>query len=186
MAARRVPSWFWVTGLTVAAVAAVAALAVQASHGPQPHAPVAGKAPAATKASPHASAAPTAAAVPANSGSGRRIVYSLGQKRVWLVDASDKTSRTFAVWPGTVAPSPGTYAVSTRVDATTGTDGKQVQHIMYFALSSGVSIAFSNAVDGASPSPSAGARTGGIRMSVADGTALYAFGATGTSVVVVG
>jgi hypothetical protein len=186
MAARRLPSWFWVTGLTVAAVAAVAALAVQASHGPQPHATAGGTTPVATKASPHPSATPAAAPVPANSGVGRRIVYSLGQKRVWLVDASEKTSRTFAVWPGTVSPSPGTYAVSTRVDATTGTDGKQVQHIVYFALSSGVSIAFSNAVDGSSPSPAAGARTGGIRMSVADGTALYAFGTAGTSVAVVG
>ena len=51
------------------------------------------------------------ATVPADSGTGRRIVYSLGEKRVWLVDASDAPRRSFAVWPGTVAPDPGTYTI---------------------------------------------------------------------------
>ncbi|PZG70788.1 hypothetical protein C1I97_38405, partial [Streptomyces sp. NTH33] len=119
-------------------------------------------------------------------GTGRRIVYALAQKRVWLVDASDKPTRTFTVWPGTVSPDPDSYAISQRVPATTGSDGVQIEHIMYFAGKSGVFIAFSNAVDGSSPPPPAsGAKTGGIRMGKDDGDALWTFGAKGTRVVVV-
>ena len=93
----------WVTGLTVGAIAAVTVLAVQADKGPHPKASaarpsVSASAHTSTSPKPHATAAP----VPASSGTGRRIVYSVGQKRVWLVDASDKAGRTFAVWPGTV------------------------------------------------------------------------------------
>jgi hypothetical protein len=61
-----------------------------------------------------------------------------------------------------------------------------IEHIAYFAGKSGVFIAFSNAVDGSSPPPAAaGARTGGIRMAKADGTALWAFAVKATRVVVV-
>ncbi|WP_193504845.1 hypothetical protein [Streptomyces coeruleorubidus] len=180
----RLPSWAWVTGLTVGAIAAVTVLAVQADRGPQP---------TATSAKPSASvpAQPTPSAsvparVPDGSGTGRRIVYSLDEKRVWLVDASEATRRTFTVWPGTVSPDPGTYTVSSRNQATTGSDGVQIEHIIYFAAKSGVSVAFSNAVDGASPPPAdSGARTGGVRMRKADGSALWAFGTVGTTVTVV-
>jgi len=176
----------WVTGLTVGAIAAVTVLAVQANKGPHPKAPVAqprasASAHASTSPKPHA----TAAAVPAASGTGRRIVYAVGQKRVWLVDASDKAGRTFAVWPGTVSPDPGTYTVSVRKDATTGSDGVQIANIVYFATKSGLNIAFSNAVDGSSPPPAVGKETGGVRMGKADGAALWAFGTTSTKVIVV-
>ncbi|GGR07112.1 hypothetical protein [Streptomyces aurantiogriseus] len=189
VAARRLPSWAWVTGLTTGAIAAVAVLTVQADKGPHPTATAARPTASATagagsKPSPSPSAAP-AAPVPDGSGTGRRIVYSLEQKRVWLVDADDEARRTFVVWPGTVNPDPGRYTVSLRKDATTGSDGVQIEHIIYFSAKSGVNIAFSNAVDGSSPPPASGARTGGIRMAKADGSALWAFGATGTNVRVV-
>jgi hypothetical protein len=41
-------------------------------------------------------------------------------------------------------------------------------------------------VDGSSPPPASGTRTGGIRMRTADGSALWTFGSVGTTVVVVG
>lgn len=175
----------WVTGLTVGAIAAVTVLAVQADKGPHPKAAVA-RPSASASAGAHPSptkSVPTA--VPAASGTGRRIVYSVGQKRVWLVDASEKAGRTFAVWPGTVGPDPGTYTVSVRKDATTGSDGVQIENIVYFATKSGLNIAFSNAVDGSSPPPAAGRQTGGVRMGKADGAALWTFGTTSTKVVVV-
>ncbi|WP_309095321.1 hypothetical protein [Streptomyces sp.] len=180
----RLPSWAWTSGLTVGAIAAVAVLAVQADKGPHP---------TATSAKPSSSASarptPTASAparVPDGSGTGRRIVYSLGEKRVWMVDASEATRRTFTVWPGTVSPDPGTYTISSRNAATTGSDGVPIEHIMYFAAQDGVSVAFSNAVDGSSPPPAAsGGKTGGVRMKKADGTALWAFGTVGTTVAVV-
>ncbi|MEV6177904.1 hypothetical protein ACIHAR_24315 [Streptomyces sp. NPDC052016] len=189
VAARRLPSWAWVTGLTAGAIVVVGALTVKAEQGPHPTASTAKpSATAAAGAEPAASPSattPTAAPVPDGSGTGRRIVYSLEQRRVWLVDADDEARRTFTVWPGTVDPDPGSYTVSLRKDATTGSDGVQIEHIIYFSAKSGVNIAFSNAVDGSSPPPASGTRTGGIRMAKADGSALWAFGATGTNVRVV-
>ncbi|MDX3415443.1 hypothetical protein PV661_14435 [Streptomyces sp. MD20-1-1] len=185
----RLPSWAWVTGLTTGAIAVVVVLGVQADQGTKPVAATTGPTATAT-ADPKPSAAPSkkpaAPAVPADSGTGRRIVYSLGQKRVWLVDASDAARRSFAVWPGTVAPDPGSYAIGTRNEATTGSDGVPVEHIMYFAQKSGVFVAFSNAVDGSSPPPpDPGAQTGGIRVAKQDGKALWTFGTAGTTVYVV-
>ncbi|KUL27478.1 hypothetical protein [Streptomyces regalis] len=176
----------WVTGLTVGAIAAVTVLAVQADKGPHPTATAARpSASASAGASPAPSKSTAPVAVPEGSGTGRRIVYSLGQKRVWLVDASDASRRTFTVWPGTVSPDVGTYAVSSRTMATTGSDGVQIENIIYFAAKSGVSIGFSNAVDGSSPPPADGKQTGGVRMRAADGAALWTFGETGTTVAVV-
>jgi hypothetical protein len=170
----------------VGAVAAVTVLAVRAEQGPHPTATAARPGtPASASAQPAPTESTAPAAVPDRSGTGRRIVYSLGRHQVWLVDASDATMRTFTVWPGTVSPDPGTYTVSTRKDATTGSDGVKIEHIVYFTAKSGVNIAFSNAVDGSSPPPASGVRTGGIRMPKADGTALWAFGTTGTKVAVV-
>ncbi|SEQ98516.1 hypothetical protein SAMN04487983_101036 [Streptomyces sp. yr375] len=192
MPARRLPSWAWVTGLTVGAIATVVALTAQAENGPHPkasaaHRPSASASPGTRPStSPKPAATPKAAQVPGSSGTGRRIVYSLGQHRVWLVDADDTARRTFAVWPGTVNPVIGSYTVTVRRDAVTGSDGVAIEHVMYFSATSGVNIAFSNAVDGSSPPPAAtGTRTGGIRMPKADGTALWAFGETGTRVRVV-
>src|SRR5438094_867655 len=124
----------WVTGLTVGAIAAVTVLAVQADKGTKPHA-VAARPGASASAGAHPSATRTAAPakVPDGSGTGRRIVYSLGLRTVWLVDASDAARRTFAVWPGTVSPGVGTYTVGTRAEGPiTGSDGVRIEHIVYF------------------------------------------------------
>ncbi|MGW2030539.1 hypothetical protein [Streptomyces sp. NPDC001811] len=185
--AARLPSWAWVTGLTAGATAAVVALAVQADHGPHPTAAVTRPSASAT-ASPHATLTPrepSAPALPDESGEGRRIVYSLGEKRIWLVDATGKASRTFTVWPGTVSPQPGRYSITLRTQSLKGSDGVQVEHIMYFTKVSGVNIAFSNALDGSSPPPANGQKLGGIRMHKEDGAALWAFGDQGTRVTVV-
>lgn len=190
----RLPSWAWVTGLTAGGIAVVVVLGLQADQGTKPTAATSRPSASAT-VDPKPSTPPekekveeekATPPVPADSGTGRRIVYSLGQKRVWMIDASDATRRTFAVWPGTVTPDPGTYAIGARNEATTGTDGVPVEHIMYFATKSGVSVAFSNAVDGSSPPPaSPDARTGGVRTAKDDGKALWAFGTAGTTVRVV-
>ncbi|MFE1034920.1 hypothetical protein ACFW40_23870 [Streptomyces sp. NPDC058807] len=184
----RLPSWAWVSGLTVGAIAAVSVLAVQADQGPHPTAAAAKPRPSASADAKPTPTETAPAPVPDGSGTGRRIVYSLDQKRVWLVDASDAARRTFEVWPGTVDPGPGTYTVGSRSKgATTGSDGVRIEQIVYFALEDGVSVAFSNAVDGSSPPPPAsGAKTGGIRLTKADGAAVWAFATSGTKVTVVG
>ncbi|MFJ6657746.1 hypothetical protein ACIQNG_15445 [Streptomyces sp. NPDC091377] len=186
VSARRLPPWTWVTGLTAGAVVAVAAMALQAREGPRPIAAAGEPKPRASATAKPGASEPASVRVPDDSGTGRRIVYSLGENRVWLVDASDAPRRTFRVWPGTVDPDPGSYTVGQRTDGTTGSDGVEIENIVYFAAESGVSVAFSSALDGSSPPPPAeGARTGGIRMKSADSAALWTFGTTGTTVTVV-
>ncbi|MEV5874307.1 hypothetical protein AB0L75_08770 [Streptomyces sp. NPDC052101] len=185
--AARLPSWAWVTGLTAGATAAVVALAVQADHGPHPTAAVA-KPGATASAGAHASATPKPSAppaLPAGSGEGRRIVYSLGEKRVWLVDATGKVIRTFTVWPGTVSPQPGRYSIIASRQSLKGSDGVEIEHVMYITRVQGVNVAFSNALDGSSPPPAGGQKLGGIRMHKEDGAALWSFGDQGIKVMIV-
>ncbi|PRH77063.1 hypothetical protein C6N75_22290 [Streptomyces solincola] len=192
-ARRRTPTWAWVSALTVAALVAVAVLAVQARG----KVPEGGLASARPSASPSAGSAdgksgtprPTPKqenAVPEDSGEGRRVVYSLGQRRVWLVGENELPLRTFAVWPGGVAPAEGEHKVSTRRAAGNGSDGVPVEHVVYFANTEGVWVAFSHAADGAAPTSSPEGRGGAVRTRPADGEALWEFAATGTPVRVVG
>ncbi|GAA4904742.1 hypothetical protein GCM10023237_25220 [Streptomyces coeruleoprunus] len=179
-------------GLTAAAIAAVAFLAYQASaNAPADFRPeertTGGASP-----SPSSSGAPgpgkTAAdplALPARSGSGERVVYALTDRRVWLVDAREKVTRTFTVMPSTVHPSPGTYAVTSRSGRVPGSDGVQIEHVVRFAKVDGVTIGFSAAVDGSTPSPDPSKRTGGVRMARADADALWKVATINSTVVVI-
>ncbi|WP_399494802.1 hypothetical protein [Streptomyces sp. P9(2023)] len=179
----------FVAGLTAAAVAAVAFLAYQASA----------NAPADVSAKPKApSTAPSTAAtggpekpvkdplaVPADSGTGTRVVYALGDRRVWLVDPKGQATHAFSVMPSTVHPAPGTYKVTSRSGSVTGSDGVMIEHVVRFTTEQDVSIGFSAAVDGTLPTPDPTRKTGGIRMKRADGDAMWTFASIGAKVVVV-
>ena len=52
--------------------------------------------------------------VPANSGTGRRIVYSNGQQRIWLIEANGLVSNSFLVSGRTGAPPFGTYYIASK------------------------------------------------------------------------
>ncbi|KNB50174.1 hypothetical protein [Streptomyces caatingaensis] len=188
----RSSSGIFVAGLTAAALAAVGYLAYEASAAPDRLA-----------RGTHASAGPSGSAkgggeakggpakeappvVPADSGTGKRVVYSVGRKRVWLVGADPKAAKTFEVAPSTVDPKPGTYAVSSRDANGTGSDGVPIEHIVRFHRdAAGVVFGFSAAVDGSSPSPKPTQKTGGIREKSADGRAMWDFAPRGTKVVVI-
>ncbi|MEG3629374.1 hypothetical protein [Streptomyces poriticola] len=175
-----------VAGLTTAALVTVGVLAYQASANVpaglgRPHA-TASPAPGASKA-PRDSRNPTA--LPAGSGTGERVVYSLDDDRVWLVGAGDKVQRTFEVTPSAVDPPPGTYAVTSRSNRVTGSDGVPVEHVVRFADVKGVVVGFSAAVDGSTAEPDPRLRTGGIRESRADGEAMWQFATIGEKVVVI-
>jgi len=183
-----------VTGLTAAALAVVTLLALQArSSATTTTAADGGK--TGTKPGSTAPSTPgkgdgggTAKAdpVPADSGSGKRVVYSLGERRVWLVDGSGKVQTSFPVQPSAVSPSPGAYTVySTIAGPITGSDGTQIENIVLFT-GHPVVIGFSAAVDGSMASPPPDKHTGGIRESVADSKAVFAFAPEKTKVVVVG
>ncbi|WP_176604611.1 L,D-transpeptidase [Streptomyces lycii] len=181
-----------VAGLTAAALAAVGFLAYQASA-TAPDRP-------AQKDRPSASASPAPGkpgkpgagddgkrtqAVPPRSGSGERVVYSLGDRRVWLVGEDERPTRTYEVSPSTVSPPPGEYAVTSRTENITGSDGVPIEHSVVFTSVDGVVIGFSAAVDGSTPAADPEQRTGGIRASREDGAALWEFAEAGTKIVVV-
>jgi hypothetical protein len=176
-----------VAGLTAAALATVGYLAHQASQTLPPGLgrAQAGVAPAAgvSKAPPRARKVP--AAPPADSGKGARVVYSLRGDRVWLVGEDETVTRTFRVHPSAVDPAPGSYSVTSRSNAVTGSDGVPVEHVVRFTSVDGVVIGFSAAVDDSTAAPAPEARTGGIRESRADGEAMWTFATIGRKVVVV-
>ncbi|MFE3602074.1 hypothetical protein ACFXP3_30710 [Streptomyces sp. NPDC059096] len=177
-----------VAGLTAAAVAVVGFLAFQASaHVPD----TLGKP---TKSRPSSSLPPAGApaqkpkdptAVPAASGAGERVVYALADRRVWLVDEKGRSTRTFAVMPSTVSPPPGSYTVTSRSGSVTGSDGVRIEHVVRFTTVDNVAIGFSAAVDGTLTSPDPTLKTGGVRMKVADGNAMWTFATVGSKVEVV-
>ncbi|CAN3981121.1 hypothetical protein KPATCC21470_3780 [Kitasatospora purpeofusca] len=198
-----------VTGLTLGALAVVSLLAFQA-NGAQDRAVAANPATstAATSSGPAASATPTATPTPtapalptAGTGTGLRVVYSVSTHYVWLIDPkkTPQVVATFPVTPGTVEPAPGSYPVYSRTQSGTGTDGKQIEHVVRFAQQNGVVFGFGANVDGgtgappAAPAPTSAAsspaasagKTGGIRSSRADGQLLWDFAPKDTKVVVV-
>ncbi|MEU8996839.1 hypothetical protein AB0952_12640 [Streptomyces caniferus] len=180
-----------VTALTTAAVVVVGVLGYQAAASAPDTLTQTRKAGhhSASKSRPERSGkkdkAPAPAAVPDASGKGRRIVYSLDAKRVWLVGGDDKALRTFKVAPSAVSPPLGAYAVGSRSVSVTGSDGIAIEHVVRFASVEGVTVGFSAAVDGSMPEPGSAKRTGGIRESRDDGKAMWDFALHGTKVVVV-
>ncbi|MFI0980007.1 hypothetical protein ACH4SP_23755 [Streptomyces sp. NPDC021093] len=180
-----------VAGLTAGALAVVGFLAYQASASAPESvaAPSSSTSPAATGPKDKARK-PSPLALPANSGSGTRVVYSLAGKRIWLVDSQAPAGtkpRTFPVAPSAVSPAPDTYKVLTRSLKITGSDGKPVEHVVRFANVDGTTIGFSAAVDGTMPTPGATPQegTGAVRLSRADGTAVWEFATVTVKVVVV-
>ena len=175
-----------VAGLTAAALAAVGFLAYQASAN-VPDSLAKPSAPSTAASGPAGSPAkkPDRLAVPAKSGTGKRTVYALKARRVWLVSADGKPRRTFAVMPSTLNPAPGTYAVTTRTGQTAGSDGVPIEHVVRFAMVGQVAIGFSAALDNTMPSPDPKSKTGGVRMKRVDGDALWSFATVATKIVVV-
>lgn len=62
----------------------------------------------------YTSTPPAADVLPANSGAGRRIVYSRAQQRIWVVDEYERVLKTHRVSGRTYEPSAGTYHVYSR------------------------------------------------------------------------
>ncbi len=107
-------------------------------------------------------------------------MYSLDDDRVWLVGATNRVQRTFRVNPGNIDPPIGTYWVTSRSSAVTGSDGVPVEHVVRFTLSL-IDVYKRQSQTGAERS----ARTGGIRETRANGDAMWAFATIGVRVVVI-
>ncbi|AJE85002.1 secreted protein [Streptomyces albus] len=171
--------------LTAAAMAAVGFLAYQASAnapedlGREP----AAKSPGAS--GPESPAKPKPDQLPAHSGTGERVVYSLRADRVWLVGEDNRAQTSYRVTPSSVDPLPGSYRVTSRSESVVGSDGVPIEHVVRFAVTDGVVIGFSAAVDGSTPKPDPDKRTGGIRQSRSDANVMWKFAGEGGKVVVV-
>ncbi len=194
MNGRRVGPMASVALITVAALVGVVVLAIQA----------AGSAPKVAKAAPAASQqtlpsaqpsntdnqpqppAPDPNALPDGSGSGKRIVYSLGGSKVWLVDlegGKDTVQRVIQTVPGTVTPAAGKYKVTGFNQASRASDGVSVQYVVLWGSKYGFDAV--SGVSGLPPKPTKS--TGGVRMSQDDALALWTFatGQRGLPVIVV-
>ncbi|MEU1310023.1 hypothetical protein ABZ419_14165 [Streptomyces cinnamoneus] len=193
----RSSSGIFVATLTVAALAGVGFLAVQAEAAPDrpTSAQATGQGSGKAKgdggsdkgsASEAQGQGQGANAVPEGSGTGLRVVYALGKKRVWLVGSDGKATRTYEVAPSTVSPPPGSYKVTSRDPQVTGSDGIPIEHVVRFHRdAAGIVFGFSAAVDGSSPKPDPAKKTGGIREQPADGRAMWEFAVNNTKVVIV-
>ncbi|HZP54932.1 L,D-transpeptidase family protein [Actinocrinis sp.] len=174
--------------MTIASLFGVAVLAAQAAatapqvsnNGAKGAGTASGQPTANASAGSATGGATNPAALPANSGSGARIVYGEGAKRIWLVSASNTVARTMAVVPGTVPAPTGSFTVTNKLSQVTGTDGTPVQYVVLFNKAFGFD-AVAN-VTGMPPAPTS--HTGGVRMAQADAQALFNFSSVGTTVVV--
>jgi len=131
---------------------------------------------------------------PAGSGSGRRVVFSEGQQRVWLVGAAGRVQRSYLV-SGSVHDNldPGTYSVYSRSANAVGIDdsGTMRWFVRFTQGDSGAAIGFHDIpVDGGERVQTVAElgtprSHGCIRQRPADAKVMWEFARLGTTVVVV-
>jgi lipoprotein-anchoring transpeptidase ErfK/SrfK len=132
-------------------------------------------------------------ALPTDSGSGRRVVYSINRQRVWLVESDGSVSRTYPVSGRLDRPGPGEYEVYSRSpDAISYTGDERMRYMIRFAHGERAAIGFHDipvdetgaavqTVDQLGEPLSAGC----IRQSEEDAQVLWDWAPVGTKVVVV-
>lgn len=138
--------------------------------------------------------APTATfpSLPPGSGTGRRIVYSNPQQRVWLVESDGTVVRSYLVSGMRATPAAGTYAVFSKSRSTSaGHDGITMANMVRFARTSDLPIGFHGIPRDADGRPLqreddlGGFRSAGcVRQSDGDAAYLYEWAPVGTTVVV--
>lgn len=134
----------------------------------------------------------TGSPLPAQSGVGRRIVYSISRQQVWLVDSrpADRVVRNYAVSGRRNLPKPGAYRVFSKSRHTTS-GSLRMEYMVRFARGSRLAIGFHSIPVTRSGRPIqseaelGGFRSSGcVRQSLADAAALWDFAPVGTVVVV--
>ena len=131
-------------------------------------------------------------ALPADSGTGRRVVFSEGSQRVWLAGAGDQVERTYLV-SGSIYDNlePGTYSVYSRSEHAYGIDDSgTMRYFVRFTQGERAAIGFHDIpVDDGLPVQTIDQlgtplSHGCIRQRRADARALWEFAPLGTTVVV--
>ncbi len=83
--------------------------------------------------------------LPADSGSGKRMVMSISQQRVWWVDESGAEIRTALVSGRANTPQIGTFQVYSKTENATGLDGSKMDYFVRFTKGpQGWAIGFHN------------------------------------------
>jgi lipoprotein-anchoring transpeptidase ErfK/SrfK len=148
--------------------------------------------PATVSTTPPASDAAAGNPLPADSGEGRRVVFSEGQQRVWLVGSGDRVRHTYLV-SGSVYDNldPGTYSVYSRSEQAWGIDDSgSMKYFVRFAHGDNAAIGFHDIpIDDGGPVQTVAElgtplSHGCIRQRRADAKLLWAFAPLGTKVVV--
>ncbi len=130
------------------------------------------------------------AGLPDLSGSGRRVVYSNGQQRVWLVEEDGRVSRTYPVSGRKGDPGPGSYEVFSRSRHARSPAGARMEYMVRFARTSGLDIGFHAIPVGKGGPIQSEAELGQfrskgcVRQSVPDAVHLWNWAPVGTTVVV--
>jgi hypothetical protein len=131
--------------------------------------------------------------VPADSGTGRRVVFSEGAQRVWLVGADEGVRRTYLV-SGSLTDNlqPGTYEVWSRSRWAVGIDDSGVmEYFVRFAHGQRAAIGFHSIPTKDDQPLQTRAQLGTpqshgcIRQAMPDAVAMWRFASAGTTVVVV-
>ncbi len=132
------------------------------------------------------------ATLPADSGSGKRIVFSEGRQRVWLVSGGHRVDRTYLV-SGSLYDNldPGTYSVYSKSEQAYGIDDSgSMKYFVRFTQGDTAAIGFHDIpVDDDGPVQTKAElgtpqSHGCIRQERADAIALWDFAPIGTTVVV--
>jgi lipoprotein-anchoring transpeptidase ErfK/SrfK len=130
--------------------------------------------------------------LPAGSGDGKRVVFSQGRQRVWLVGDRGKVQRTYLV-SGSVYDNldPGSYQVYSRSEQAWGIDDSgTMKYFVRFAQGDRAAIGFHDIpIDNGKPVQTKAQlgtplSHGCIRQKEADAIALWEFAPIGTDVVV--
>ena len=92
---------------------------------------------------PQPAPAPEYPPLPEGSGSGRRVVYSVSQQRVWLVEADENVSASWLVSGRRGIPKPGTYSVFSRSRWSSANGGRvRMEFMIRFVRTRGLAIGF--------------------------------------------
>lgn len=128
--------------------------------------------------------------VPANSGAGRRIVYSNSAQRVWLVEADETVTKTYLVSGRRGLPGFGTYQVFSKSRHTTSGSAR-MEFMVRFARGRKLAIGFHTIpYSGSRPLQSEAElgfprSHGCVRQAPADAIYLYMWAPVGTTVVAI-
>ena len=132
--------------------------------------------------------------VPDDSGTGRRVVYSNADQRVWLVDEDATIVDSYLVSGKAGVPEPGTYEVYSRSEvAFAGHDDITMRFMVRFAHGENLPIGFHSIPNDGSGAPLQAEEqlgeyhsAGCVRQSVHHAAFLYDWAVEGTAVVVLG